>query len=341
MGGVVGDDGWENLELGEFGLGTAYSEMQRYLLELKKIGVLIAICSKNELEVVLEAFNSNPAMLLKVDDIAVFMVNWESKDKNIREISQITEIGLDSIVFLDDNPFERRLVQEVLPEVIVPELPDDPSEYLNFLYNLDLFDMPVSNSTDGVRTHQIQAKLKLQDMAESFETVEDFLSSICMTARVEKISSRTIGRFSQLSLRSNQFNLRTVRYNETSLQIYSDDPSYYPFSVTLRDNIADHGLIAGVVLKEIENLLFIENFFMSCRVLRRGVEDLVFNEILQYAVSRNIKVISGEYAPTQKNALVINLLKDWGFIQQLDEFWHLEVAKGIPRNHFIRKEVEL
>ncbi len=314
-GGVIGDDGLEKIQLGhELGIGKAFTEFQEWALKLKKRGVIIAICSKNNESTAKEPFEKHPEMVLRLDDIAVFVANWDNKADNIRKIQSILNIGFDSMVFLDDNPFERNLVRENLPDVVVPELPEDPGQYLEYLYSLNLFETATYSSADADRTKQYQIESQRTIAQFNFTNEADFLKSLDMKSEVRPFNTFNTPRVSQLSQRSNQFNLRTIRYTETEIEQLSNDEAFHNFSFTLTDKYGDNGLICVVIIKHKDkDTIFIDTWFMSCRVLRRGMENFTLNTIVKHARDRGYKRIVGEYIPTAKNNMVANHYPSLGF----------------------------
>jgi len=314
-GGVVGDEGWENIQVGHgLGIGKAYTEFQQWIKKLKNRGIIICVCSKNDEDKAQEPFEKNPEMVLKLDDIAVFIANWGDKGDNIRTIQSILNIGFDSMVFLDDNPFERNIVRENVPGVKVPELPEDPGEYLEFLYSQNLFETASYSNADKDRTKQYHVEAKRVSAAKSFSNKADFMKSLEMISKVTGFNSYNIPRVAQLSQRSNQFNLRTVRYTEDQITAIEDDPKQKGFAFTLEDKFGDNGLIAVVILQEKDNeTLFIDTWIMSCRVLDRGMEEFTLNTIVGWAKENWYKKIIGEYIPTSKNGMVAEHYINLGF----------------------------
>lgn len=305
-GGVVGDDGWENIQIGHgLGIGKAFSEFQQWVKKLRNRGIIIAICSKNDEVKAKEPFEKNPEMILKTDDIAVFIANWENKADNIRTIQGILNIGFDSMVFLDDNPFERNMVREHVPDITVPELPEDPGEYLEYLYSLNLFETASYSNADIARTRQYQIESQRVNMRQSFTNEADFLKSLGMMSEVKGFDAFNTPRVAQLSQRSNQFNLRTIRYTEAEIKSISENENYVGFSFTLSDRFGDNGLICVIILeKQDRDTLFVNTWFMSCRVLKRGMENFTLNTIVEYARLNGYRSIIGEYLPTAKNKMV-------------------------------------
>lgn len=316
-GGVVGDDGWENIQLGHgLGIGKAFTEFQQWIKKLKNRGIIVAICSKNDEDKAKEPFIKNPEMLLSLDDIAVFVANWENKADNIRTIRDILNIGYDSMVFLDDNPFERNIVRENLPEVCVPELPEDPADYLEYLYSLNLFETASYSCADTDRTKQYQVEAQRANQKRKYANETEFLKSLDMVSEVAGFNGFNIPRVAQLSQRSNQFNLRTIRYTEAEVENIGKNDRYVCFSFGLKDKFGDNGLICVVILEKIdEETLFINTWFMSCRVLKRGMENFTLNVIVDYARDNGYKRIIGEYLPTLKNQMVEQHYQGLGFVR--------------------------
>lgn len=349
-GGIVGDDGWENIQIGHgLGIGKAFSEFQQWIKKLKDRGIIICICSKNDEAKAKEPFKKNPEMVLKLNDISVFIANWDNKADNIRIIQQILNIGFDSMVFLDDNPFEREMVRKNLPGITVPELPEDPGKYLEYLYSLNLFETASYSAADKDRTKQYQVEAERMSTAKKFTNESDFLKSLNMVSRVTGFNNYNTPRVAQLSQRSNQFNLRTIRYTEDQIESIEKDPKQKGFAFTLEDKFGDNGLISVVILKDInENAtssveaqtatLFIDTWFMSCRVLKRGMENFILNTIVAWAKEHGYKKIIGEYIPTPKNGMVAGLYADLGFTKREESAvaqWELDVTSYNDRECYI------
>jgi FkbH-like protein len=320
-GGNIGDEGLVNIQLGYgLGIGRAFTEFQYWIKKLKNRGIIIAVCSKNNEETAKEPFLKHPEMILKLDDISVFIANWNNKADNIREIQSILNIGFDSMVFLDDNPAERSIVRENIPEITVPELPEDPAEYLEYLYGLNLFEITSFSTEDFERTQQYQVETMRISLQKTFTNEMDFLKSLDMISEIKGFDAFNIPRVAQLSQRSNQFNLRTIRYSEEDIKKMAIDDHYRNFSFTLSDKFGNNGLICVVILeKQDVEILFINTWFMSCRVLKRGMEHFVLNTIVKYAQKNGFKKIIGEYISTSKNKIVENHYQDLGFMPFADE----------------------
>lgn len=338
-GGIIGDDGLEKIQIGSLGIGKAFTEFQYWVKALQKRGIILAVCSKNDEDKAKEPFEKHPDMVLKLDDIAVFVANWENKADNIRKIQQIINIGFDSMVFLDDNPFERNLVRENLPDVCVPELPEDPAEYLEYLYSLNLFETASFSENDTERTKQYQVEAQRTIALESFTNVEDFLESMNMVSDVQSFNNFSKPRVSQLTQRSNQFNLRTIRYSEQDVDHLIHSENHFTMSFTLEDKYGDNGLICVIVMERKDpESLFIDTWLMSCRVLKRGMEDFTLNTIVDTARNNGYKYVVGEYIPTAKNQMVADHYERLGFTKQ-DEKWVLAVDDYKNKNVYINNKL--
>lgn len=315
-GGVIGDDGLEGIQLGHgLGIGKAFTEFQMWIKKLKQRGIIICIASKNNEETAKEPFEKHPDMILRLEDIAVFQANWETKVDNIRTIQHILNIGFDSMVFLDDNPFERNIVRENIPGITVPELPEDPGDYLEYLYSLNLFETASYSNADKDRTQQYQVEAQRVSLQKTFTNEADFLKSLNMVSTVSSFTKFNTPRIAQLSQRSNQFNLRTIRYTEMDIATLAQSPDVIDLSFTLNDKFGDNGLIAVVIMKEQDKeTLFIDTWFMSCRVLKRGMENFTLNTMVDYAREKGYKRIIGEYLPTPKNKMVEQHYSSLGFV---------------------------
>lgn len=337
-GGVIGDDGIENIQIGLLGIGKAFTEFQYWIKKLQQRGIILAVCSKNNESVAKEPFEKHPDMVLRLDDIAVFVANWENKADNIRKIQSILNIGFDSMVFLDDNPFERNLVRENIKDITIPELPLDPALYLDYLYGLNLFETVSYSVEDLKRTQHYQKEAERSSVHESFTNEDDFLKSLGMVSDTKSFESFSVPRIAQLSQRSNQYNLRTVRYTEEDIKRIALSDDYLTVSFTLEDKFGDNGLICAIILKKSdENTLFIDTWFMSCRVLKRGMEHYVLNTLVSLSKEAGYDTIIGEYIPTQKNQMVRDHYLNLGF-EPFNDLWKITLNEYHPKENFILKK---
>jgi FkbH-like protein len=340
-GGVIGDDGLAGIALGGFDEGEAFSGFQRFLRELRRRGIILAVVSKNDHSNAILPFREHRDMVLKEADIAVFVANWENKADNIRTVQTVLNIGFESMIFLDDNPFERNLVREFLPAVIVPELPEDPAHYIKALAALNLFETASFSDADRQRPDQYREESQRELVRLQCSNVDEYLASLNMSITLERFNAFNLSRIAQLIQRSNQFNLTTRRYSEAACEAFMRDESRYaPFTLTLSDKFGDYGLISVIVLKLGPEEIEIDEYLMSCRVLKRGVEDFAMNQIFALAASRGAERVRGRYIKTAKNAMVGNFYPGFGF-HKISETadgsteWTLSVKEYKPRCVFI------
>ncbi len=342
-GGVIGDDGLAGIELGDLDAGEAFVALQRFLKELKRRGVILAVVSKNEEAAALAPFREHPDMVLREDDIAVFIANWDNKVDNIRRVQEVLNIGFDSMMFLDDNPFERGLVRDLLPEIVVPELPEDPALFLRAIGDRGLFETASYSSNDAERVAQYRDEGSRERMRAGFTNIDDYLRSLGMTARLERFKPFNLPRIAQLIQRSNQFNLTTRRHGEAACAAMMDDPAVVPLTVNLADKFGDYGLISVVILVRQDASLEIETYLMSCRVLKRGVEQFVMNHIFAYAARAGVERVIGRHVATVKNAMVSGFYAEFGFQKLGDDgngtvTWGLAPSLYTPRPAFMASQ---
>lgn len=336
-GGVIGDDGLCGIQIGELGIGQAFENFQQWLKQLKERGIILGVCSKNNEDTAKEPFLKHPEMVLHMDDFSIFVANWEDKASNLRYIQKTLNIGMDSIVFLDDNPFERNLVRSMIPDITVPELPEDPALYLKYLKSLNLFETASFSASDKERTAQYRSEISRVNAEKSFASYDEYLESLQMVATVCPFDEFQTPRIAQLTQRSNQFNLRTVRCTENDIAAITSDDRYITRYFMLRDKFGDHGLISVVILKKLdEDTVFVENWLMSCRVLKRGMEEFIADAIIAAAKEAGFSQVIGEYIKTPKNAMVQDLYQKLGFVPVGDSRFIADVKTYQNHNTFIR-----
>ncbi|KAF0227063.1 MAG: FkbH-like protein [Erysipelotrichaceae bacterium] len=318
-GGVIGDDGVEGINLDpNHAVGEAYLAFQKYVLQLKDKGVMLAVCSKNEEAAAREGF-THPNMLIKLSDIACFMANWNDKASNLKIIAETLNIKTDTLVFFDDNPAEREIIKQFLKEVTVIDVPEDPSTYVNALYQAHTFDWPQITREDLLRIKAVEDDTQREILKTQFVDYDAYLDSLQMNAQAGKIGSAQIERFVQLTNKSNQFNLRTQRYTESDVIHRMNDEDYACIYIDLSDRFSPYGIIVCIVLKKSGKTAFIENWVMSCRVLNRGVETFALNLLIEQAKAWDCSELMGEYIPSAKNAMVKEHYIKMGF-DQIQEF---------------------
>jgi FkbH-like protein len=313
-GGVVGDDGLEGIELGDTSpRGEAFKAFQRYARSLKQRGVLLAVCSKNDHARAAEAVERHPEMVLRMEDFVVFKANWEPKSENLRAIAAELELGLDSLVFADDNPAEIEIVRQFVPEVATILLGPDPAAYVGQLQDARLFEPQRITEEDLARSEQYRAEARRREAAASITDMDAYLASLEMRATLGAFVPVDFPRIAQLIARSNQFNLTTRRRTEAEVAAVAADPARAAFTVRLADRFGDHGLISVVIAEITGDVFAIDTWLMSCRVLKRQVEEVVVNEMVRLAAERGCARLRGLYLPTAKNAMVRDLYPRMGF----------------------------
>ncbi len=346
-GGIVGEDGVEGLRLGVTDPeGEPHVELQRYARELRDRGVVLAVCSKNNDPDAREPFHRHPEMVLKVEDIAVFRANWQDKATNLREIAAALELGLDSFVFLDDNPTERAWVRSQLPEVLVPEVGADASRYLSILQRHHAFDALTLSEEDRLRAADYAANAQRAELQAQAGDIEEFLATLQMVATVSPVDALTLGRAAQLINKSNQFNLTTRRYTEVQLRALAESPACVVKTFRLRDRFADNGLIGVMIGRDLGDgqTLELDTWLMSCRVLGRRMEEFMAGAMMVAARERGLSRLLGRYLPTAKNALVRELYPRLGFTPAPEPatlpgetVWEYTLTdRPLLGNHFIR-----
>jgi FkbH-like protein len=314
-GGVIGDDGLEGILIAQGDArGEAHLAVQRLALELRQRGIVLAVSSKNTDEVAREPFEKHPEMLLKLEHIAVFQANWNDKATNIQAIAEELSLGLDAMVFLDDNPVERGLVRELLPQVGVPELPEDPAWYARTLAAAGYFEAVAFANEDLKRAGFYQDNAKRASLQKQVGGVDAYLASLDMTITFQPFDATQRARIVQLINKSNQYNLTTRRYTDPEVTQAEDDPEVFTLQVRLADVFGDNGMISVVICRPGEEGVWeIDTWLMSCRVLGRKVEHMVLREILKHARAAGISKLSGTYKPTDRNKLVADHYAKLGF----------------------------
>lgn len=329
-GGVVSEEGCNGIQINQYNpVGESYYFFQQYILELKNRGVILAVCSKNDLNIAKEPFIHNKEMVLRLEDISCFVANWDDKVRNIRMIAKQLNIGIDSLVFFDDNPAERELVRQFLPEVFVVDVPEDSADYAKALSQASPFEWVQITKEDVERPQSYYQNQKRIEMRQNSVDYESYLKTLDMHGEAGRLCEADVSRFTQLVNKSNQFNLRTQRYTQQTIEEFMKDSEKVCLYVKLRDMFGDYGLISCIVLEKRENTCFIDTWVMSCRVLKRGVEELAFQNIVAAAKGMGCTKIIGEYIPTKKNDMVKGLYNQLGFetIEKPDWYHNQEGGK--------------
>ncbi|MBJ94748.1 MAG: haloacid dehalogenase [Rickettsiales bacterium] len=317
-GGVIGDDGMDGIRLGRGdAVGEAHLAIQQMALQLRERGVLLAVCSKNDDARARQPFREHPEMLLKEEHIAVFQANWADKASNLEAIAGVLEIGLDSLVLLDDNPAERAQVRGALPEVQVPELPEDPALFPRALLASGAFEVLSFTAEDAERARSYQAQAKRAELQAGSRDLGQYLESLEMRATFAPFDSVGRGRITQLLRRSNQFNLTTRRHSESEVRALQEDPDVYTLQVRLADRFGDNGMVSVVICRPVAepgcSAWLIDTWLMSCRVLGRRLEEAVRDELVRAARAAGVDELWGHYLPTERNQIVCEHYSALGF----------------------------
>lgn len=312
-GGVLGEVGIHSIEIGSGAVGEAFSAFQRYVLELKAKGVILAICSKNNDADVRDVFENHPDMTIRLDDIALLSASWEDKPRAIRHIGAALGIGMDSMVFVDDNPAEREAVRELVPEVDVIPLPGEPAGYVRAVSAYPFFETATLTADDFGRTEQYRARAELAATRDSAGTMEDFLAGLDMHAEFGELNEANVARVAQLIGKTNQFNVTTRRRSLAEVERLRTDPGYITQVVRLRDRFADHGIIGVLLAEQRGTCLDLDTWLLSCRVIGRTVEELMMNKLRTSAQELGCTTIRGTFVPSAKNVQVANLFPRLGF----------------------------
>jgi FkbH-like protein len=330
--GVIGDDGLEGIVIGQGDpTGEAHLAVQQAALALRDRGIVLAVSSKNNDETARLPFRNHPEMALRESHIAVFQANWNDKATNIKAIAEALSLGLESMVFLDDNPVERGLIREILPAVAVPELPDDPALYARTLLAAGYFESVSFSDEDRKRAAMYQDNARRVALQSQAGGVEGYLAALAMVITFQPFDPVGRARIAQLINKSNQFNLTTRRYTEAEVAAAERDPDCFTLQVRLADSFGDNGMISVVICRRRAQDWDIDTWLMSCRVLGRRVEEAVLQEILREARRRGVRRLTGRYIPTARNSLVEDHYAKLGFeaVERQDDgttVWRLEVA---------------
>jgi FkbH-like protein len=345
-GGIIGDDGVQNLILGrDHPVGEAFLDFQRYIKDLRQRGVILAICSKNDLENAKEGF-SHPDSILKLEDFSAFTANWNPKPENLREIAAELNIGLDSLVFVDDNAAERALVADQLPEVAVPDVGSDVSRFAEVLEHEHYFEVGKVVQEDLNRSTYYNSNAQRGTYQAGFSNYGEFLASLEMTAEIGPFSSVYLERITQLINKTNQFNLTTKRYTSAEVEAISRDSGFITLYGRLADRFGDNGLVSVLIGCVSDETVEVDLWLMSCRVLNREMEFAVFDALVEQCRSRGLRKIVGAYIPSKKNSMVAGHYAGLGFTRLCEssgdhELWHYDVPQGYSaRSRFIRRTAQ-
>ena len=312
-GGVVGEVGLKGLELGPEGIGLAYQDFQRELVKLHDAGVVLAVCSKNNLEDAWDVFDQHSGMILQKEHIAAHRINWQDKATNLVELSEELGLGLDSFLLLDDSPVERAWVQTALPEVLAPDLPEDPCYRPGFLRDAAFFQRINLTDADLRRARTYKEQALRNDLRQGLASLDEFLASLDQNVTIIPVEQGSLGRAAQMCQRTNQFNLTSPRYTVSDMESLISDGSIEAYTLAVSDRFGDSGVTGLAILRFQEDEAIVDTFLLSCRVLGRKVEDVFLGFLTERARQRSASRLIGSFLPTAKNKQVENFYPDRGF----------------------------
>lgn len=328
-GGVIGEDGVEGIRLGVEYPGAAFQAVQRALLDLHQRGILLAVCSKNNIADAMEVLEKHPGMLLRPEHFAAWRINWNDKAVNLREIATELNIGVDSLAFLDDNPVERERIRSDLPEVTVLDLPDDPMEFARVLRRSPVFERLALSEEDRERGRYYAGQRQRLELERSASSLEDFFRSLRQEIEISSVTPATLLRVAQLTQKTNQFNLTTRRYSEQQIAELAKNPAWKVYAIRVKDRLGDNGLTGVVITHDAQDLAEIDTFLLSCRVVGRTVETAILSFLIDQARRRGRTHLQGWFSPTKKNDLAKEFYAQHNFhaVEQngRGELWSLDL----------------
>ena len=338
-GGVIGEDGFDGIELGHTSNGKAFVEFQKELLSLWNQGIVLAINSKNNFDDAIKVIREHPEMILREKNFASIQINWDDKAQNMKYISDEINIGLNSFVFFDDDKLNQERIKQEFSEVLTIDLPEDPSQYAPILKELNDFNVLQRTQEDVARGEMYAQQRERKKFQDSVSNLDEFLKQLDITVKIKKSNKFLIPRISQLTLKTNQFNLTTKRYQEEEIRNLSKDENYEVGCAQVIDKFGDNGITGAFIINKKENIWILDTFLLSCRIMGRGVENAILSEILKEAKSKKVDEIKAEFIPTEKNKPAENFLLDFGFEKQ-DEFWIYKLNNDVKSPNHLKVEIE-
>jgi len=328
-GGIIGEEGLEGIQLGPDKNGKPFYEFQKYILALFKRGIILAVNSKNNPDDVMKVLREHPYMVLKEEHFASLQVNWDDKITNMKRIAEELNIGLDSMVFFDDDPLNREMIRKSLPMVEVVEMPEDTSLYLKTIMDLNSFNSFQFSVEDKNKGRMYAEQRKRKELSSKTIDITEYLRELKMVATIQKPTGFTIPRIAQLTQKTNQFNMTTKRYSEEDIKQFLND-EHLVFSVSVKDKFGDNGIV-GVSIVDKYNWM-IDTFLLSCRVIGRKIEKVMMSYILEEAIRHKAKSVMGVYIPTVKNIPAKSFYEDMGFkpIEKNKYIYHIDKGYTYP-----------
>lgn len=338
-GGIVGEDGPTGVALGPQAPGNAYLAFQRAVVSLARRGIILAINSKNNADDALEVIRTHPHMLLREKDFASIRINWHDKVANMREIASELNLGLDSFVFVDDDPGNRMMMREMASDVLTVEMPNDPARFASTILDLPEFETLSLTDEDRRRSAIYGTERERRNLASSVARVEDFLRQLTIEVSIAEDDPTAIARLAQLCQKTNQFNLTTRRYTDEDMRRFSSDPTTGVWSIRAKDRFGDNGIVGLAIVRKDTRRWHLDSFLLSCRVIGRGIEQALMARIVERAREAGVEELTGEFIPTPKNAPAQEFLPKCGFetVEQSEErsLWRLPLTKDVPAPSWI------
>jgi len=338
-GGIVGEDGFDGIELGQTSNGKAFVEFQKQLLSLWQQGIILAINSKNNFDDAMKVIRDHPDMILREKHFASIQINWDDKAQNLKQIAAEINIGLNSIVYFDDDKINQERIKQEFPEVLTMEIPNDPSQYSSMLTDLNDFNVLQKTEEDTKRGEMYAQQRQRKQFENTVSNLDQFLKQLDIKVKIKKSSEFLTPRISQLTLKTNQFNLTTRRYQEEEIRKFSKDENFVVGCVQVLDKFGDNGITGVYIVKKNETSWTLDTFLLSCRIIGRGVEDVMLSHILKDAKNNGVKEFKAEFISTTKNKPAENFLLEFGFKKQ-DKFWIYNLNNDIISPNHLMVEIE-
>lgn len=339
-GGIVGEDGFDGIKIGQNPIGKAFIEFQNVLLALHQRGIILTINSKNNFDDAIRVIREHPDMVLREENFSCMKINWNDKVSNMQQIANELNISLDSMVFFDDDPVNREYVKLSIPQVLTVELPQDAALYAKTLIYMNDFHLSKITQEDIHRGKMYFQDKQRKDLEISVTNLTEFLKQLDIKLKIKKANDFTIPRISQLTLKTNQFNLTTRRYQEEEIKKFTNDQNYLVGCVQVEDKFGDNGITGVFIIKkENKSEWIIDTFLLSCRIMGRGIEEGILAYILQKAKEEGIVKVKGEFIPTKKNKPSENFFFDYGFKQE-GNYWTFFLTNPIIIPHHLTLSVE-
>jgi len=334
-GGIVGEDGYDGIKLGAGAQGNSFIEFQKYLLSLHQRGILLAINSKNNPDDALDVITNHPDMILRKEHFACMKINWNDKVSNMIDIAKELNFGLDYLVYFDDDPVNRDFMKSSLPDVLTVELPNDPSQYAIILKNMKEFNVLKITDEDAKRGQMYVQQNNRQEFERSVTNLDEFLKQLKLKVKIKEADKFSIPRISQLTLKTNQFNLTTKRYQEEDIKNFVEDKNIETGYAQVEDKFGDNGITSVFILnKRNPKEWYLDTFLLSCRIMGREIEKCIMSHIISKAKKDGVTIIKANYLPTKKNKPIEDFLPDCGF-QKNEDGWIINVNNKFKSPDFI------